>query len=106
MPFNLLPNTPWNHGGYLLWFVVVLPAAAAITAGRLFSAAAACPMSAAFTAIAERLREKTDFFKQIKLFLAVQSHLQKYLCSLLTQITSISAAVLPHLRGVSRSSRT
>jgi hypothetical protein len=38
-------------------------------------------MSAGFTAIAERLREKTDFFKRIKLFLAVQSHLQKYLPS-------------------------
>ena len=36
----------------------------------------------------------------------VQPPLQKYFCSRLTQITSISPAVPPHSRGVSRSSRT
>jgi hypothetical protein len=36
----------------------------------------------------------------------VQSHLQKYSCSRLTQITTISCAVSSHSRGVSRSSRT
>jgi hypothetical protein len=90
MPFNGLPNTPWNRGGHLLRFVVVLPAAAAITAGPSRSAAA-CPMSAAFTAIAERLREKTDFFKRIKLFLPVQSHLQKYFASPVGQIISTNS---------------
>jgi hypothetical protein len=48
-------------------------------------------MSAGFTAIAERLREKTDFFKRIKLFLAVQSHLQKYLPSPVGQIISTNS---------------
>jgi hypothetical protein len=48
-------------------------------------------MSAGCTAIAERLREKTDFFKRIKLFLAVQSHLQKYLPSPDGQIISTSS---------------
>jgi hypothetical protein len=48
-------------------------------------------MSAAFTAIAERLREKTDFFKRIKLFLAVQSHLQKYFASPVGQIISTNS---------------
>ena len=37
---------------------------------------------------------------------AVQPHLQKYFRSGPTQIKSISAAVPPHMRGVSRSSRT
>jgi hypothetical protein len=65
--------------------------AAPITAGPWFLAAAACPMSAAFTAIAERLREKTNFFKRIKLFLAVQSHLQKYFASPVGQIISTNS---------------
>jgi hypothetical protein len=48
-------------------------------------------MSAGFTAIAEGLREKTDFFKRIKLFLAVQSHLQKYFASPVGQIISTNS---------------
>jgi hypothetical protein len=36
----------------------------------------------------------------------VQPPLQKYFVSRFTQITSISPAVSPHMRGVSRSSRT
>jgi hypothetical protein len=48
-------------------------------------------MSAAFTAIAERLREKTDFFKRIKLFLAVQSPSQKYFASPVGQIISTNS---------------
>jgi hypothetical protein len=48
-------------------------------------------MSAGFTAIAERLREKTDFFKRIKLFLPVQSHLQKYFASPVGQIISTNS---------------
>jgi hypothetical protein len=48
-------------------------------------------MSAGCTAIAERLREKTDFLKRIKLFLAVQSHLQKYLPSPVGQIISTNS---------------
>jgi hypothetical protein len=42
-------------------------------------------------AIAERLREKTDFFKRIKLFLAVQSSLQKYFVSPVGQIISTNS---------------
>ena len=42
----------------------------------------------------------------IKLMLPVQSPLQKYFHSLLTQITCISFAIPAHTRGVSRSSRT
>jgi hypothetical protein len=48
-------------------------------------------MSAGFTAIAERLREKTNFFKRIKLFLAVQSHTQKYFTSPVGQIISTNS---------------
>jgi hypothetical protein len=59
-------------------------------------------MSAAFTAIAERLREKTDFFKRIKLFLAVQSPLQKYFTSPVGQIISTNSRhPVPH-RGAYR----
>jgi len=86
MPFNGLPNPPWNRGSYYYgssWFL----------------AAAACPMSAAFTAIAERLREKTDFFKRIKLFLAVQSHLQKYFSFRSPQITSRTFRIPSHTEG-------
>jgi len=36
----------------------------------------------------------------------VQPHLQKYSCSLLTQISSLIRTVSSHMRGVSRSSRT
>jgi hypothetical protein len=36
----------------------------------------------------------------------VQPPLQKYFCSRLTQISSLIRAVLSHMRGVSRSSRT
>jgi hypothetical protein len=48
-------------------------------------------MSAGFTAIAERLRQKTDFFKRIRLFLAVQSPLQKYFASPVGQIISTNS---------------
>jgi hypothetical protein len=48
-------------------------------------------MSAGFTAIAERLREKTDFFKRIKLFLPVQSHFKKYFASPVGQIISTNS---------------
>jgi hypothetical protein len=62
-----------------------------ITAGSSCSAAA-CTMSAASTAIAERLRrgvlEKPDFLKRINLCLAVQSPLQKYFWFRTPQITS------------------
>src|SRR5216684_5252246 len=37
---------------------------------------------------------------------AVESHSKKFCCSAPTQITSITAAVSSHTRGVSRSSRT
>jgi hypothetical protein len=43
---------------------------------------------------------------RINLMLAVQSCLQKYFCSRLTQIKSITRAVPTHRGGVSRSSRT
>src|SRR5260370_28742212 len=65
--------------------------AAPITAGPWFLAAAACPMSAGFTAIAERLREKTDFLKRIKLIWVVQSHSQKYFASPVGQIISTNS---------------
>src|SRR5216684_236473 len=58
--------------------------------GAIF-AEVACPMCAACTAIAERLREKTDFLKRIKLFLAVQSHSQKYFASPVGQIISTNS---------------
>src|SRR6266852_4892425 len=58
--------------------------------GAIF-AAVACPMCAACTAIAERLREKTDSLKRIKLFLAVQSHSQKYFASPVGQIISTNS---------------
>jgi hypothetical protein len=48
-------------------------------------------MSAAFTAIAERLREKTDFFKRINLIWVVQSSLQKYFASPVGQIISTNS---------------
>jgi hypothetical protein len=48
-------------------------------------------MSAGFTAIAERLREKTNFLKRINLMLAVQSHLQKYFASPVGQIISTNS---------------
>jgi hypothetical protein len=52
-------------------------------------------MSAASTAIAERRRrgvlEKPDFLKRIKLFLAVQSPLQKYFASPVGQIISTNS---------------
>ncbi len=51
IPFNMLPNPIWARGGYYYgssWSY--------ITAGPPCLTAAACPMSAAFTAIAERLR--------------------------------------------------
>ena len=47
-----------------------------------------------------------DLLNGINPMLAVQSCLQKYFCSRLTQIKSISLAVSSHSRGVSRSSRT
>jgi hypothetical protein len=50
--------------------------------------------------------ELSDLLKQFNLMLAVQSCLQKYFRSRLTQIKSITRAVSPHSRGVSRSSRT
>ena len=48
-------------------------------------------MSAGYTAIAEGLREKTNFLKRIKLFLAVQSHSQKYFASPVGQIISTNS---------------
>ena len=53
-----------------------------------------------------RIYEQNDLLKRINLICPVQSHLQKFSASPLTQIKSISLAVPPHLRGVSRSSRT
>ena len=52
------------------------------------------------------LRAQPNLLNRIKLMLAVQSSLQKYSDSILTQITSITPAVSSHMRGVSRSSRT
>jgi hypothetical protein len=52
------------------------------------------------------LRAQPNLLNGIKLMLPVQSHLQKYSGSLLTQITCISHAVSSRWRGVSRSSRT
>jgi hypothetical protein len=46
-----------------------------------------------------RLRAKPDFLNPFKLFLPVQSLLQKYFHSLLTQITRISHAVPPCTEG-------
>jgi hypothetical protein len=47
-----------------------------------------------------------NLLSRFNLMLAVQSCLKKHFRSHLTQITSISLAVSPHMRGVSRSSRT
>jgi hypothetical protein len=47
-----------------------------------------------------------DLLKRINLIWVVQSLFQKYSASRFTQIKSISLAVSPHERGVSRSSRT
>src|ERR1700680_4088408 len=52
------------------------------------------------------MRDTADLSKRINVICPVQPCLQKYFRSRLTQITSISLAVLPHMRGVSRSSRT
>jgi hypothetical protein len=52
------------------------------------------------------LRAERNLLNRIKLMLAVQSSLQKYSDSILTQITSITLAVSSHMRDVSRSSRT
>src|SRR5882762_8394460 len=52
------------------------------------------------------LRGNDDLLKQFNLICPVQSHLQKFSASPLTQITSISLAVSSHEGGVSRSSRT
>jgi hypothetical protein len=52
------------------------------------------------------LRATANLLSRVRLIWLVQSHLQKYFCSPRTQITPISAAIPPHLRGVSRSSRT
>jgi hypothetical protein len=52
------------------------------------------------------LRGWRNLLKRINLICPVQPHCQKYSPSPLTQITSISPAVPPHMRGVSRSSRT
>jgi len=52
------------------------------------------------------LRAQPNLLNRIKLMLPVQSSLQKYSDSILTQITSITLAVSSHIRGVSRSSRT
>jgi hypothetical protein len=51
-------------------------------------------------------RAQADLLSRINLILAVQSCRQKYFIFRLTQITGVFAAVPPHLRGVSRSSRT
>jgi hypothetical protein len=51
------------------------------------------------------LRAQLDLLSRINLMLAVQSCLQKYFRSRLTQIKSISLAVSFLMRGVSRSSR-
>src|ERR1700730_7675764 len=50
------------------------------------------------------IEEKFSF--GINLICPVQSHLQKYSASRLTQIKTITRAVPAHSRGVSRSSRT
>jgi hypothetical protein len=47
-----------------------------------------------------------NFSSEIKLFLPVQPFPEKFSGSRLTQIKSISRSVPPHMRGVSRSSRT
>ena len=52
------------------------------------------------------LRAQAKLLSRINVICPVQSHLKKYSHSLPTQITSISAAVSSHSRGVSRSSRT
>src|SRR5260221_14258089 len=54
----------------------------------------------------ERVLQKRNLLKRIKLIWVVQSHLQKYSASHLTQITSRTPAVPLLTRGVSRSSRT
>jgi hypothetical protein len=53
-----------------------------------------------------RLRARRNLLKRINVIPPVQSCLQKYFCSHLTQITSRTLAIPPHYRGVSRSSRT
>src|ERR1700737_4430016 len=47
------------------------------------------------------LRATVDLLKRINLICPVQSHLQKYFCFCLTQITSISPAIPSH-RGAFR----
>src|SRR5258708_26747494 len=53
-----------------------------------------------------RVSEKPNLLKRIKVIWVVQSCLQKYSASHLTQITSRTPAVPLLTRGVSRSSRT
>jgi len=52
------------------------------------------------------VRLTDDLLNRIKLMLAVQSLCKKYSASSIPQIKSISLAVPPQPRGVSRSSRT
>jgi hypothetical protein len=54
----------------------------------------------------DELRVKSNFLNRIKLFLPVQSRLQKDFSSPQTQITFKTPDVPPIQRGVSRSSRT
>jgi hypothetical protein len=46
--------------------------------------------------ISSALRAPADFLNRINLMLAVQSHLQKYFCFRIPQITSRTLAIPPH----------
>jgi hypothetical protein len=63
-------------------------------------------MDAFNATMARRVRAGEKFSFGFNAILPVQSYFKKYSASRLTQITSIFAAILPHSRGVSRSSRT
>ena len=63
-------------------------------------------LNPSYRTTAADLRAQLNLLNRIKLMLSVQSPLQKYSCSLLTQITHISRTVPSRWRGVSRSSRT